>query len=146
MAAVRHVDTIPEMIVRRALHAEKLRFRLHVKDLPGRPDLVFPRYRAVIFVHGCFFHGHDCHLFRWPNSNQHFWKAKIERNIERDSEVAERLRSSGWRIATVWECALKGKTRLDRQDAMQSLALWVRSGGQSKELRGITNWSPHSNN
>lgn len=144
MAAVRSRDTKPELIVRKHLHAAGLRFRLNVKELPGKPDLLFPKHHVALFVNGCFFHGHDCHLFKWPKDNAEFWRKKIERNRERDREVIERLSELDWRVATVWECALKGKARLDRQKTMRSLAEWIRLGGKSLVIRGIQDCLPPS--
>lgn len=146
MAAIRGANTRPELFVRRALHAMGLRFRLHVAKLAGRPDIVFPRHHAAVFVHGCFFHGHDCHLFRWPTTNEAFWREKIGRNVKRDRQVIELLKADGWRVATVWECALKGKAKLDGQAAMQTLAQWVREGGDSIVIRGGEVWSQRLNN
>jgi DNA mismatch endonuclease, patch repair protein len=136
MAAIRATNTKPELLVRRTLHAFGLRYRLHARELPGKPDLVFPRYKAVIFVHGCFWHGHDCHLFTMPATRRDFWEAKISRNVTNDEKAGAALRSAGWRIGVVWECALKGRTRLDFTQAMQALANWVRSAEPSITLRG----------
>jgi DNA mismatch endonuclease (patch repair protein) len=136
MAAIRGGHTRPEMQIRRAMHAAGLRYRLHVRNLPGKPDLVFPKFRAVIFVNGCFWHGHDCHLFRWPVTRKEFWEAKIERNFANDDRTLTALLQGGWRIATVWECALKGKTRLDPEDAMKTLADWVKSDAEMLTVRG----------
>jgi DNA mismatch endonuclease (patch repair protein) len=136
MAAVKGRDTRPELLIRKALHAAGLRYRLHVKQLPGKPDLVFPRYRAVVFVHGCFWHRHDCHLFRWPGTRQEFWREKIGRNVIHDERAAQALLDAGWRVATVWECALKGRTRPDFGDAMQRLADWIQTGEQTITIRG----------
>lgn len=136
MAAIRGANTKPELQVRRALHALGLRFRLHAKELPGRPDLVFPRDKAVIFVHGCFWHGHDCHLFKMPATRQDFWADKIGRNTANDKKAAAVLQADGWRVGVVWECALKGRTKLDFAETMQALAMWVRSAEPSITLRG----------
>lgn len=87
MAAIRGRDTKPELIIRKGLHARGFRFRLQGRDLPGRPDLIFPKYRALIWVNGCFWHGHDCPMFRWPKSREDFWRGKIGRNRERDAET-----------------------------------------------------------
>lgn len=111
MAGIRGKNTKPELIVRRALHARGFRYRLHASELPGKPDLVFPKFRAVIFVHGCFWHGHECHLFRWPGSRVEFWKKKLSANIERDLKVRQQLTENGWRICEIWECALSGRER-----------------------------------
>lgn len=106
MAAVKGQNTRPEIVVRKALHAAGYRFRLHRRDLPGRPDVVLPRHRVVVFVHGCFWHGHNCRRGRKPSSNTDFWSAKLTRNVERDRAVAEALAARGWAVETVWECSL----------------------------------------
>lgn len=136
MSGIRGKDTRPEMIVRRALHAAGFRYRLHDKRLPGKPDLVFPKYRAVVFVHGCFWHGHDCHLFKIPATRTDFWRAKIHGNVERDRKAVEKLNGAGWRVGTVWECALKGKTRLAAEDVLRLLASWLLAGAGGLEIRG----------
>ncbi|MDH4980936.1 very short patch repair endonuclease [Hyphomicrobium sp. D-2] len=111
MSRIRGRDTVPELLIRRALHAKGFRYRLHDRRLPGRPDLVFPKYRAVIFIHGCFWHGHDCHLFKWPSTRKEFWQEKIERNRARDDSAIRKLQENAWRVLIVWECALKGPHR-----------------------------------
>jgi len=113
MAGIGQSDTKPEMLLRRGLHAMGYRYRLHVRGLPGRPDLVFSARRAVIFVNGCFWHGHDCHLFRWPGTRIDFWREKISSNVRRDRAVRAKLRETGWRVCEVWECQLREKK--DRQ-------------------------------
>jgi len=127
MSRIRGRDTAPELLIRRALHAEGFRYRLHDRKLPGRPDLVFPKYRAVIFVHGCFWHGHDCHLFKWPATRREFWEGKITRNRERDCSAGRALRHNGWRTLTIWECALKGGTRLPAPDITRRCVKFLRS-------------------
>jgi DNA mismatch endonuclease (patch repair protein) len=108
MSQIRTKDTAPEMLLRRALHAAGFRYRLHRKDLPGKPDITLPRHMVVIMVNGCFWHGHaECRNFRIPKTNREFWAAKITRNVERDKEQARRLREQGWRVLTVWECATR---------------------------------------
>ena len=119
MSRVRSRDTAPELMVRRGLHARGLRFRLHRDDLPGRPDLVFPKFGAVIFVHGCFWHGHDCPLFRWPQTRRKFWHEKISKNQERDQLALSCLADQEWRVLTVWECALRGGGRYPVGDVMR---------------------------
>lgn len=107
MRAVKAHDTAPEMAVRRCVHSMGFRFRLHRKDLPGTPDLVFSQLRKVVFVHGCFWHGHDCARgARAPKANADYWRAKIARNKLRDLENLSQLRDSGWDTAVVWECEL----------------------------------------
>ena len=125
MAAIRGTNTKPELFIRHGLHARGFRFRLHDRKLPGRPDLVLPRYRAVIFVNGCFWHGHDCPLFRWPKTREEFWRNKISGNVERDQRNLATLKAAGWRIGIVWECALKGKHRLQTADVLDILCKWL---------------------
>jgi len=136
MAAIKDRHTKPELMVRKALHAAGLRYRLHGKDLPGKPDLIFPRYKAVVFVNGCFWHQHDCHLFRWPKTRQDFWRTKISRNVANDQKAEIALLEAGWRVATVWECALKGRTRADFTNAMQRLIDWIKAKQQTITIRG----------
>ena len=136
MAGIRGKNTKPELLIRKALHARGFRYRIHCKDLPGNPDMCFPKHRAVIFVHGCFWHGHDCHLFKWPKTRPEFWSAKIARNREVDGLAEQKLLSEGWRVATIWECALKGRERLDLDDISQCCADWLRSERSSLVIRG----------
>jgi DNA mismatch endonuclease (patch repair protein) len=136
MAGVKGKNTRPELILRRGLHARGLRFRLHDRSLPGAPDLVFPGRRAVLFAHGCFWHGHDCHLFRMPGTREDFWRAKIERNRQVDARSVDDLTARGWRVGVVWECALKGRTRLPLESVLDQCEAWVRAGGPSLEVRG----------
>lgn len=107
MSRIRSKDTQPEMVVRRLLHRLGYRYRLHRSDLPGKPDLVFPSRRAVIFVDGCFWHGHGCSIGRKPKTNRPYWSPKIEGNMLRDARNRRTLRRQGWRVLTVWECATK---------------------------------------
>lgn len=108
MAGIGGKDTKPELVLRRALHARGFRFRLHSRNVYGRPDLVMPKYRAVVFVHGCFWHRHEgCRYTTNPSTRQEFWQAKFEANVVRDGSVRMRLLDDGWRVATVWECALR---------------------------------------
>lgn len=136
MAAIKSRHTQPELVVRKALHASGLRYRLHVGNLAGKPDIIFPKYSAVVFVHGCFWHHHNCHLFRWPSTRQDFWHKKITGNVAKDQRVAIDLQSAGWRVATVWECALKGRTRLNFPDAMQDLIDWIKGTEQVFTVEG----------
>lgn len=127
MRAIRSKDTKPEILLRQYLHAAGFRFRLHRKDLAGCPDIVLPKYRAAIFVHGCFWHGHECHLFKWPSSRADFWRQKIDSNRQRDVRDALQLINSGWRVLTVWECALKGKHKFNPGNLTKELENWLRS-------------------
>ena len=136
MAGIRGTNTKPEMVLRKGLHARGFRFRLHDRALPGKPDIVLPRYHAAILAHGCFWHGHDCHLFKWPSTRPEFWQAKIARNREVDARSEAALTEAGWRQALVWECALKGRTRLPLEDVLSTCADWLRSDRQRIEIRG----------
>jgi DNA mismatch endonuclease (patch repair protein) len=108
MSRIKGKDSAPEIRVRRLLHALGLRFRLHRKDLPGKPDIVFPRYKAVVLVHGCFWHGHaGCPRAALPTTNAEFWATKIGRNVTRDEEVRKSLEELGWSVLTLWQCELK---------------------------------------
>lgn len=136
MSRVRGRNTAPELRVRRALHAAGLRYRLHRRDLPGRPDLALPRYRTVVFVHGCFWHGHGCHLFRQPATRPEFWQAKIEGNRARDAAAVAALTGSGWRVLTIWECALRGGGRLPEEQLQEASVRFIRSSLAACEITG----------
>ena len=136
MSGIRGKNTKPELLIRKALHARGFRYRLHCKDLPGNPDLCLPKYRGVIFVHGCFWHGHDCHLFKWPKTRPEFWREKIGRNREVDTLASEALRRSGWRVASIWECALKGRGRVDLDEVAQRVSDWILSDSPSLNIEG----------
>ena len=110
MAAVRRADTAPELYVRRELFAAGFRYRLNARKLPGRPDIVLPRYKTVVFVHGCFWHGHACARGKRPQSNAEFWNAKIDGNMRRDRRSRTALKSAGWRCIVVWQCRLRKAT------------------------------------
>lgn len=127
MSGIRGKDTKPELLVRSGLHRLGYRYRLHDRRLPGRPDLVFPGRRAVIEVRGCFWHGHDCHLFRWPGSREEFWRSKIAGNVARDQRNREALLVQDWRVAEVWECQLKGRERRSVADVLACLANFLES-------------------
>ena len=107
MSRIRGVDTKPELVVRRALHALGYRFRKHVGTLPGRPDVVFSRRRAAVFVHGCFWHRHGCDKTYNPKSREQFWQAKFADNVERDRRDQQRLANDGWRVFAAWECEIE---------------------------------------
>ena len=109
MSRIRSTNTKPEEIVRKYLFSKGLRYRKNVKSLPGCPDIVFPKYKTVVFVNGCFWHMHDCGRFVWPTSNEEYWRKKITRNIKRDDENYHALESAGWKVLVIWECELKKK-------------------------------------
>ena len=136
MSGIRSTNTKPELLVRSGLHRAGFRFRLHDRAMPGKPDLVFRGRRAVLFAHGCFWHGHDCHLFKWPKSREEFWRTKIARNRTVDGRTDEALKAAGWRLGVVWECALKGRTRLPIGEVLEECAGWLRSYALALEIRG----------
>jgi DNA mismatch endonuclease (patch repair protein) len=135
MSGIRGRNTKPEVVIRSLLHRRGFRFRLHVRDLPGKPDIVRPRYHAVIFVNGCFWHGHDCPFFKWPSTRPEFWREKIERNHANDFEATGAMLGAGWRVGIVWECAIRGAQK-DIDGVAQSLADWLRSSSPFIEERG----------
>lgn len=119
MSSIRARDTGPEMLIRRYLHRLGFRYRLSPRDLPGRPDIVLPRYNAIVFVHGCFWHGHDgCRFATVPATRTSFWVAKISANKQRDAAIEVKLCAQGWRVAVVWECALKSNLSVAQQQVV----------------------------
>jgi DNA mismatch endonuclease (patch repair protein) len=134
MRAIRNKDTKPELRLRKALHANGFRFRLCVKELPGRPDIVLPKYHAVIFVHGCFWHGHNCQYFKWPSTRPEFWREKIGRNRSNDLKAKKALLASGWRVGIVWECSVRDSVN-SIDSVTQRLADWLRSNVEFIEER-----------
>lgn len=136
MALIRGKDTQPELSIRRALHALGFRYRIHDKNLPGKPDMALARFKAVIQINGCFWHAHNCHLFKWPSTRKQFWQNKIKGNKERDARNAISLEKAGWRILTIWECALKGRTRRLLKEVVCSTAEWLESEQSDMEIKG----------
>jgi DNA mismatch endonuclease (patch repair protein) len=150
MSRIRGRDTKPEMLIRRGLHARGLRYRLHDRKLPGGPDLVFARYRTVVFVHGCFWHKHDCPLAKLPATRQDFWLSKLEGNAARDTKSIAALQTDGWNVLVVWECALRGPGRLNTAAALDAAASYIRHNpgsllmeiaGESGRRKGTTKMS-----
>ncbi len=136
MSGIKGKDTKPEMVIRKGLHALGFRYRLHDKGLPGKPDLVFPAYRAVVMVHGCFWHRHECSLFKWPSTRKEFWQEKISRNADRDRKNAALLESMGWKILTIWECAVRGRDALEISEVVTKAANWLKNETKSSEISG----------
>lgn len=136
MSRIRSKNTRPEIQVRRLLYAAGFRYRLHVKTLPGRPDVWIPRHRVAVFVNGCFWHQHGCHLFKWPANNEAFWRVKIGRNVDVDRRTIGLLRESGIRVLVVWECALKAKTRLPPGVLAARMSEWIESDAPFAEIGG----------
>jgi DNA mismatch endonuclease, patch repair protein len=127
MSRIRGRDTSPEMKIRRGLHGLGFRFRLHEKTLPGKPDLVLPKYRIVVFVHGCFWHGHGCALSKMPQTRRQFWHEKLTGNATRDRKTEEVLIKNGWRVLLIWECALRGRDRTS-ENVLEEAANFIRRG------------------
>lgn len=127
MSGIRGSNTKLELLVRRALHARGFRYRLGGAGLPGRPDLVLPRFKTAIFVHGCFWHGHNCPLYRIPKTRTEFWKQKIESNRARDGRALEALSEMGWHVHLMWECSLRGVSEAERASVFDALVRRIRS-------------------
>lgn len=124
MSRIRSKDTKPEMLVRKYLFAHGFRYRLHDKKLPGKPDIVLPKYKTVIFVHGCFWHGHEgCKYYSIPKTRSEWWKEKINKNIANDEKVIRALRDRGWRVIVIWDCELKSQKDAERLSRIKRLLL-----------------------
>lgn len=137
MARIRGRDTKPELALRAALHARGLRFRANDRRILGTPDLVFPRYRAVVFVHGCFWHGHDCRLGVVPSTRTEFWIDKFKRNRARDVRVRVELESEGWRVLEVWECSWRGQPAGAHAELVDTVERWLEGDEPGmREIRG----------
>lgn len=136
MSSVRTKGTGPELTVRRTLHSLGFRFRLHPKTLPGTPDIVLTRYRAVILVHGCFWHGHGCPRAKLPQTRSEFWANKISANQSRDAIVIASLHRLSWRVCVIWSCALTGRLRQTPASIGTNLANWLQEGANFHEIAG----------
>ena len=131
MSRIRSTNSKPEELVRKALFSKGFRYRKNVKSLPGCPDIVLPKYKTIIFVHGCFWHMHDCGRFRWPSTNLDYWKPKIYRNVQRDEENIAKLKADGWKVIVVWECELK-KNQFN--NTLENLESSINDANLRKEL------------
>jgi DNA mismatch endonuclease, patch repair protein len=136
MSGIQNRDTKIEVAIRKALFARGFRYRIHRPSLAGHPDLFLGKYSAAVFVHGCYWHGHDCPLFRLPGTNTEFWKEKIDGNRRRDVRTVETLLTKGCRVMTVWECAVRGKGPNAAEEVAEQVALWLRSRRTLGEIRG----------
>lgn len=136
MSAIRGRDTKPELAIRRGLHALGFRYSLHSSRFSGRPDLVLPKYRAVIWVHGCYWHGHDCGAAKLPSSNESYWHPKIARTQERDRKNSQAVATAGWRSLVIWECCLRGKSAPGVERVLELASAWLRESKDSTEFRG----------
>lgn len=139
MSGIKGKDTAGEIFIRKSLHALGFRYQLHRKDIPGKPDLVFPKFQAVIFINGCFWHAHNCHLFKWPSSRPEFWKEKINSNKTRDAINIEKCTESGWKVLVIWECSLKGKTKRNFNEVIRTTENWLLYDSQNAEIEGHNN-------
>lgn len=143
MAAIKGKNTKPEVLLRKSLFSRGFRFRIHRKDLPGKPDIVLPKYRATIFVQGCFWHGHTgCPMFRLPATRRKFWENKITANKDRDLRNIAALREMGWRVLEVWECAFKGPGRLNHESMSDLVAEWILNGTDVGQIEGHSFTTP----
>lgn len=140
MSKIRSKDTVPEKQIRKALHHAGFRYRIYDKKYPGTPDIVLPKYYSVIFINGCFWHGHaDCKIFRFPKSNQMFWIKKISRNCERDKINIKQYQDKCWRVCVVWECAIRGERKKEKIDnVLRKIILWLEETKEPfLEIRGV---------
>lgn len=134
MRAIKNKDTKPELIVRHLLHRNGFRYRIAPNYLPGKPDLWLAKWRAAIFINGCFWHGHDCALFRLPSTRTQFWKKKINSNKERDKRNINLLNDKRIRVLTIWECALKGKCKMSEDTLLTLFKTWLYCGTKCSEI------------
>jgi DNA mismatch endonuclease (patch repair protein) len=134
MSGIKGKNTKPEVSIRKALHARGFRYRIHVNNLPGKPDLVLPKYKAVVFVHGCFWHGHTCRYFKIPQTRPDFWLVKIEKNQMRDRLQEVALLSDGWRVLIVWECAVRSMNKKKSRLLIDQIANWLINGNEYLQI------------
>lgn len=134
MAAIRGKDTRPELAVRRGLHALGFRYSLHSNRFPGRPDIVLPKYRAVVWVHGCYWHGHNCDEVKPAASNESYWSPKITKNRERDARNLAAVEAAGWRHLTIWECSFRRKGAAALEETIWNAAKWLQQGKGNAEI------------
>lgn len=136
MSGIRAKNTKPELMIRKALHARGFRYRLYDPKVLGKPDLVLPKWKTVIFINGCFWHGHDCHLHKLPTTRTAFWREKLQKNRDRDKRVRESLREAGWRVLIIWECALRGRGKIGVDQVIDCIVEWLKGDFASSEIRG----------
>jgi DNA mismatch endonuclease (patch repair protein) len=139
MSGIRGKDTKLEILIRKGLHARGFRYRLYTTKLPGKPDIMLPKYKALILINGCFWHAHhDCHLFKWPSTRKEFWEAKILSNAKRDTENLKHYQAAGWKVLVIWECALKGKTKLPLESILDLVVHWIKYEKNNCSIQGKT--------
>ena len=133
MSGIKNKNTKPELLIRSFLHRRGFRYRLHSSKLPGKPDIVLKKYNAIIFIHGCFWHGHGCRLFKWPKSRSNFWKLKIEYNKQNDRNVMLKLFKLNYRVCVIWECSIKGASK-ELLAVFTKLSDWLCSDSKFLEI------------
>ena len=136
MAGIKGQNTKPEILIRKLIHSLGFRYRLHYKKLPGKPDIVLPKYKAAILINGCFWHWHNCSFFKMPSSNQDFWRNKIESNRNRDQIQIANLTSLGYKVLIIWECSLRGKNKLLLSDIGRKIENWLINDKNNSEISG----------
>lgn len=134
MSGIQGKNTSPEMLIRKALHARGFRFRIHAKHLPGKPDLLLPKYKAAVFIHGCFWHGHACRYFKIPQTRPEFWLDKIGKNQTRDGLQENALKTMGWRVLVVWECAVRSMKKEKSPVLVDLMASWLINGSEYLQI------------
>lgn len=134
MSGIRSKNTKPEILIRKKLHSKGYRYRIHVKKLPGNPDIVMPKWNLAIFVHGCFWHLHDCENFKWPKTNSQYWRDKIQKNFDRDQNAIESLLKMGWRVLVVWECSFKKKKKFFMEPVLEVVEEFISSKDEYLEI------------
>ncbi len=134
MSQINSKNTRPELVIRSGLHRVGFRFRLHDPKLLGRPDIVFPRFRALIFINGCFWHKHGCHMFKFPKTREDFWRKKLSDNADRDQRIITELLSTGWRVLIIWECSIKGKFKQPLDRVLEKSSDWLKSDSRFAEI------------
>jgi DNA mismatch endonuclease, patch repair protein len=136
MASIHSKDTKPELIVRKKLHSLGYRYRLHYKKIIGKPDIVLPKYNAIILVNGCFWHGHDCHLYNPSIKRSQKWEDKIKKNKQRDKKNISIYKEQGWKTLVIWECAIQGKTKLSLDNLFKNIINWLLFENKNKQISG----------
>lgn len=143
MSGIRNTDTKPELQIRRALHARGFRFRLHSGKLAGKPDIILPKYKTAVFIHGCFWHRHECYLFKWPATRQEFWREKLTQNATRDRRNIGALLDSGWKVAVIWECSVKGASPSALSALIDSIEAFLTSEDRFLEISSAIGQGKH---
>lgn len=134
MSGIRGKNTQPEITIRKALHANGFRYLLHNKKLPGKPDLTFTKYKAVVFIHGCFWHGHTCRYFKIPQTRTAFWQDKINGNRQRDAKQLVQLHHAGWRSLIIWECAVRKNNKFSKEKLIDCISNWLIIGSSDAQI------------